>query len=344
MLHLLALLPLVAAAPHSPRWTCDDNGCSLAALAEQAGKLYFGNAWQSFYFAEPRYEPILDKEFNQYTPENEMKWDVIQPARGVYNWTGADIIIAEAKKTSSYVRGHNFCWDQQTPAYVTNITDADELKQVLKEHIDAVLGRYGNDLYAFDVVNEPLNENGTIKSSVWYDVLGEDYLGIALDYAHQAAPNVKLYINDYNIETVNNKSQAMAALAKRILDNGHHLDGIGFESHFIGGETPTDIADSMAQFTSLGLDVAITELDVRLPVNNQGIANSTWLDIQSKDYAYVVKTCVDEPKCPGITIWGFDDFHSWIPGVFAGYGAATLYDFDYQPKPAFNGVKDALRK
>lgn len=101
-----------------------------------------------------------------------------------------------------------------------------------------------------------------------------------LDYAHAAAPSVRLYINDYNIESVNNKSAALVALAQTLLDGGHPLHGIGFESHFIGGSTPTDIAASMKQFTDLGLDVAITELDVRVPVNNQGVTNSTWLGIQ----------------------------------------------------------------
>lgn len=102
-----------------------------------------------------------------------------------------------------------------------------------------------------------------------------------LNYAHAAAPNVKLYINDYNIESVNNKSMALLDIAKNLLGQGAPLHGIGFESHFIGGQTPDDIAESMKMFTDIGLDVAITELDVRVPVNNQGITNSTWLGIQS---------------------------------------------------------------
>ncbi|ORX38166.1 xylanase [Kockovaella imperatae] len=345
MLFLLALLaPLVSAAP-TKRWECastNNSQCSLASLAERSGKLYFGTAYQSFYMAAEGFTPVLDSEFDQYTPENEMKWSVIQPEPNVFNWTGSDLIIAHAKKTGSIVRGHNFCWDSQTPGYVTNITDPDELKSVLKSHIDAVLGRYGNDLYAFDVINEPLNDNGTFKSNVWYNVLGEDYLGIALDYAHAAAPNLNLYINDYNIESVNNKSQAMAKVAQGLLAAGKPLNGIGFESHFIGGETPDDIAESMKQFTDLGLDVAITELDVRVPVNNMGIANSTWLEIQAKDYAQVVSVCLNNTKCPGVTVWGFADYFSWIPGVFAGYGAADLYGFTYQPKPAFYAVQDTL--
>jgi len=314
----------------------------LGKDAVKAGKTYFGTAFQTADAADTRYSAILDEEFNQYTPENEMKWEVIQPSRGVFNWTGSDLIFQKAKETGSIVRGHNFVWDQQTPTYVTNITDPTELKAVLKEHIDAVMGRYGDMLYGFDVINEPLNENGTIKSSVWYNVLGQDYLGIALDLAHAAAPNVKLYINDYNIEGVNNKSLALLDIAKDLLDNGHPLDGIGFESHFIGGGVPTTLAASMKQFTDLGLDVAITELDVRVPVANNGIANSTWLTIQASDYSNVVQTCLDNPNCPGVTVWEFGDLISWIPGVFAGMGAACLYDLEYNEKPVFTAVQNVL--
>jgi endo-1,4-beta-xylanase len=98
--------------------------------------------------------------------------------------------------------------------------------------------------------------------------------------AHAAAPNLTLYINDYNIEGVNNKSLALVEIAKNLLADGHPLGGIGFESHFIGGSVPPDVAESMKMFTDLGLEVAITELDVRVPVANNGIANSTWLTIQ----------------------------------------------------------------
>lgn len=284
---------------------------------------------------------------------------MIEPERGVYNWTGADLvsqsyrqsrpkgtdaqIVAEAKRTNSLLRGHNFCWDSQTPTYVTNITDADELKQVLQEHINAVLGRYAGDLYAFDVVNEPLNENGTYKSNVWYDVLGESYIATALQYTRAAAPDLKLYINDYNIEGVNNKSMAMAEVARGLLAQGAPLDGIGFESHFIGGSTPSDIAQSMKMFTDQGLDVAITELDVRVPINNFGYAvNQTWYQVQADDYANVTQTCLNNDKCVGITVWGFSDDRSWIPGVFAGQGAADLYDLYYQPKPALGAVQGVL--
>ncbi|GFZ42725.1 1,4-beta-D-xylan xylanohydrolase [Saitozyma sp. JCM 24511] len=374
-LHLLAaLLPALALAipsPVAPR----SPATNLAGAASKDNKRYFGDAYQSFYLADPRYGPILDSQFSAYTPENEMKWEVIEPTRGVFNWTGSDLIVAHAKKTHSIVRGHNFCWDSQTtkrnarstdnpsPSYVTSITDPTELTQVLEEHINAVLGRYGNDLYAFDVINEPLNDNGTIKSSVWSNVLGENYIETAtgrngarhmahvcldslsqLNIAHKAAPNVKLYINDYNIEGVNSKSQALATIAKNLLQKGVPLHGIGFESHFIGGELPGDISQSMKQFTDLGLDVAITELDIRVPVDSSGVANATVQKMQADNYATVVQACLDNGNCPGVTVWGFDDGHSWIPGVFKGQGDANLYDFNYQPKPAYYSTLAALQQ
>lgn len=143
---------------------------------------------------------------------------------------------------------------------------------------------------------------------------------------------------------MNNKSLALHGIAKNLLDQGVPLHGIGFESHFIGGEVPTTLAQSMKMFTDLGLDVAITELDVRVPVNNSGIANSTWLDIEAKDQSYVVQTCLENDRCPGVTVWEFSDAVSWIPGVFAGYGAACLYGLEYQKKPAFYSVLDTLQK
>lgn len=104
---------------------------------------------------------------------------------------------------------------------------------------------------------------------------------LQLEYAHEVAPNVKLYINDYNIESMNNKSLAYAELARSLLDQGAPLDGIGFQCHFIGGQVPDDIAETVNMFTDMGLEVAFTELDIRVPVNNRGLTNSTWLDIQS---------------------------------------------------------------
>lgn len=217
----------------------------------------------------------------------------------------------QAEKTGAIVRGHTLVWHSQLPPWVQNITDAEDLKSVMKGHIDAVLGRYGDRLAHMDVVNE---RTSLIPLDLWtylpFSRLGQWYFprqcllqpprrrvhssscepslsaltectaDKQFQYAHEAAPNLKLYINDYNIESMNNKSMVHAQLAKSLLDANVPIDGVGFQCHFIGGSVPEDLAETMAMFTDMGLEVALTELDVRVPVNNRGLANSTWLDIQ----------------------------------------------------------------
>src|SRR6185312_1946685 len=167
---------------------------------------------------------------------------------------------------------------------------------------------------------------------------GEQYIADAIKTAHAADPNAKLYINDYNIEGSGAKANAMYTLAQQLLAAGVPLNGIGFESHFIVGQVPSTLATNMARFTALGLDVAITELDDRMPTP----ASSANLAQQATDDANIVKTCLNNAHCPGVTQWNISDADSWVPGTFSGYGAATLFDSNWQPKPAYTSVLNAL--
>src|SRR6185312_16442497 len=167
---------------------------------------------------------------------------------------------------------------------------------------------------------------------------GEQYIADAIKTAHAADPNAKLYINDYNIEGSGAKSNAMYTLAQQLLQAGVPLNGIGFESHFIVGQVPSSLASNMARFTALGLDVAITELDDRMPTP----ASSANLAQQATDDANIVKTCLNNAHCPSITQWNISDADSWVPGTFSGYGAATLFDSNWQPKAAYTSVLNAL--
>ncbi|KAJ9114911.1 Endo-1,4-beta-xylanase [Naganishia adeliensis] len=318
---------------------------SLDNLANKAGKRYLGTAIQSYHLVpDSAYVQILESQFDAITPENEMKWEVVEPTEGNFDFSGTDKIVAEAKKTGSMLRGHNICWDSQTPSWVTSITDPARLKQVLKNHIQGVLGRYKDDLEYFDIVNEPINENGTYKANVWYNVLGESYIETALRYAHEVAPKMKLCINEYNIESVNAKSKSMAEIARKLLAKGAPLHCIGLESHFIGGSTPKDIPAAMNLFSDQGLEVPMTELDVRIPVNaNDQPANATVAKEQVDDYYMSISACLGNSLCPGVSIWQFADPTSWIPGVFPGTGAALLYDAQYQPKSTYYVVQQALK-
>ncbi|KAJ9121467.1 Endo-1,4-beta-xylanase [Naganishia vaughanmartiniae] len=330
MLSSTTLLAILSALALTSVQSAPADKDSLDSLANKAGKRYLGTAIQSYQLVNnPQYVQILESQFDAITPENEMKWEVVEPTEGNFDFSGTDKIVTEAKKTGSIIRGHNICWDSQ---------------QVLKNHIDAVIGRYKDDLAYFDIVNEPLNENGTYKANVWYNVLGESYIETALRYAHEVAPKMKLCINDYNIETVNAKSKAMAKLSAKLLAKKAPLHCMGFESHFIGGETPRDIPASMRQFSDLGLEVPMTELDVRIPViANDQPANATVAKAQVDDYYTSISACLGNEMCPGVSIWQFADPTSWIPGVFPGYGAALLYDAEYKPKSTYYVVQQALR-
>jgi endo-1,4-beta-xylanase len=235
------------------------------------------------------------------------------------------------------VRGHNLVWHNQLPSWVNNLP-TNQVQSAMEAHITTEATHYKGKLYAWDVVNEPFNEDGSLRQDVFYRAMGTGYIADALRTAHAADPNAKLYLNDYNIEGIGAKSNGMYSLAQSLLSQGVPLNGIGFESHFIVGQVPSSLLSNMQRFANLGLDVAVTELDDRIQLPT----SSASLQQQANDYATVVKDCLAVSRCVGVSQWGVDDGHSWIPGTFPGYGAATLYDANYNPKPAYNATVTAL--
>jgi len=171
---------------------------------------------------------------------------------------------------------------------------------------------------------------------VFYNALGTEYIPIALTAARAADPNAKLYINDYNLEYTGAKVNSMVALVQNLTAAGVPLDGIGFESHFELGTVPSAsaIAANMELFTSLGLEVAITELDVRIQLP----ATAADLEQQKSDFQSVVQACEMVSACVGVTVWDFTDKYSWVPSTFSGWGAATPYDDNLVKKPAYDGI------
>ncbi|KAK7062903.1 hypothetical protein VNI00_000400 [Paramarasmius palmivorus] len=184
------------------------------------------------------------------------------------------------------------------------------------------------------LLREAFNEDGTFRSSVFYDTLGESYVDIALQAARAADPNAKLYINDYNIEGVNAKSTGMYNLIKDLQDRGIPIDGVGLQAHLIVGSIPGDIRANIERFAALGVEVAITELDIRMTLP----ATAEKLEQQKQDYQNVIAACRAVPKCIGITIWDYTDKYSWIPSVFPTEGVALPWDEDLKKKPAYDGI------
>lgn len=185
-----------------------------------------------------------------------------------------------------------------------------------------------------------LNEDGTYRNSIFYQTIGEAYIPIAFETAAAADPNVKLYYNDYNIEYAGPKATGAQRIVKLIQSYGAKIDAVGLQSHFIVGETPSQStqASNMAAFTALGVDVAITELDIRMTLPS----TDALLAQQKTDYYNTVAACVQTARCVGITVWDWTDKYSWIPHTFSGQGAACPWDEGFHKKPAYDGIRSAF--
>jgi len=277
-------------------------------------------------------------EFGAITPGNSLKWEYTEPERGVFTFAGGDQIVDLAQSNGQIIRAHNLVWDSELPSWLTTPTNwtAEDITDIIQTHISNVAGHYAGQVYCWDVVNEPLNSDGTFVSDVFSTALGSEYISVALTAARAADPNAKLYINDYNLEYTGAKVNAMVALVQSLQANGVPIDGIGFESHFEVGTVPSAsaIAANMELFTSLGLEVAITELDVRIQLPETAALREQ----QKSDFQSVVQACEMTAACVGVTVWDFTDKYSWVPGTFAGWGAATPYDDNLVKKPAYDGI------
>jgi endo-1,4-beta-xylanase len=314
----------------------------LNARAKGAGKLYFGSAVDNGDLSDSQYLPVLrnTQDFGQITPANTMKWDSIEPQRNQFNYGGGDTIANLAAQNGQMLRCHALVWHNQLPGWVTNSRfDNATLISVLQNHIKNEVTHYKGKCYAWDVVNEALNEDGTYRSDVFLNTIGPSYIPIAFAAAAAADPNAKLYYNDYNIETAGAKATGAQNIVKLVKQYGAKIDGVGLQGHLVVGQVPSasTLASVLTGFTNLGVEVAYTELDIRTNTP----ASSSALQQQATDYGSVITACKNVPKCVGVTLWDFTDKHSWVPGTFPGQGAACPWDQNYNKKPAYTGILNA---
>ncbi|OBZ65534.1 Endo-1,4-beta-xylanase A [Grifola frondosa] len=341
VLLFISTLVLLSNARNTTVSTFEGYGLNTAAKA--AHKLYFGTATDNPELNDTAYVSILKqyKEFGQLTPANSMKWYATEPEPGVFTFEQGDQIADLAKDTGKLLRGHNCVWYSQLPDWINNGTfTAPELKFIVERHCYTLVNHYKSQVNcpisdSWDVINEPFNDNGTFRTDLWYDVLGTSYIPIALRAARAADPHAKLYINDYNIEGAGAKASALKDLVKSLKDQGVPIDGVGVESHLIVGEVPADMQQNLAEFTALGIEVAITELDIRFEALPPSVAG---LEQQRSDYETVVAACNAVERCVGVTIWDFTDKYSWIPSAFPGEGDACPWDANLLKKPAYYGI------
>jgi len=289
---------------------------------------------------DPTYEAAIGREFNIVTPENIMKWETIEPQQGVTDFSQGDALVRFARANHQAVRGHTLVWHSQLPAWLTSGTFTNEqLEAILRRHIFEEAGHFRGRIYAWDVVNEAFNEDGTLRDTIWLRALGPGYIAKAFRWAHEADPHARLYYNDYNLESIGPKSDAALALVKELKAQHVPIDGVGFQGHLgIQYPYPDTFGDNLARFAAAGVDVAITEADVRmvLPVTPEKLA------AQAAYFGDMMASCVAVGRCVSFTLWGFTDKYSWVPGFFSGEGAATPLDERFQPKPAYFALRDAL--
>ena len=326
------------AAAATPTPTHGEQAPTLGQLAAAHGK-YLGSATDSPELTDAPYVAILNSEFGQITPGNDMKWENTEPAQGQFTFAKADNIVAMARANDQSVRGHTLVWHSQNPSWLTTTAwTAPQLEAVLKNHITTEVSHFRGKLRAWDVVNEPLNEDGTYRQTMWYQTLGADYIVKALTWAHKADPKAKLYINDYNIDGLGAKSDGMYKLVASLKARGVPIGGVGFQGHLIVGQVPTTIQQNIQRFTDLGVEVAITELDIRMDLPRDAAKDAQ----QATDYSTVVGACAAVRKCVGVTVWDYTDKYSWVPWVFTGQGAALPYDENLVKKPAYYAIAAAL--
>ena len=347
-----------AASTRAPGQIVED---SLRAYGSRTG-LRIGTAVNTDLLgADARYTDLVNTQFNTVTPENVMKWEVVEPRQGQYDWSGADELVKSAQQNGQLVRGHNLVWHSQLPSWLatdggtTTTFSNDQVKAILKKHIQDEAGRYKGRIWQWDVVNEAFNDDGTPRQDIWYKAWGNstDYIADAFRWAHQADPSAQLFYNDYNIEYSSPKVDAVYALVKQMKAQGVPISGVGFQTHLSTQYGFPNLQDQLQRFADLGLNVAETEVDVRTSVKPVSPATTpaTYTDVpvdtlhQSAQEAYwdqSLKACLAVQRCISYTVWGVADSNSWIPGVFPGEGAALLYDDALNPKRQYTVVQQDL--
>jgi len=318
-------------------------GAGLPPLRELAAArgIHIGAATERQFESDAGYAGILAREFNMVTPENDLKMARLQPERGRFSFEAADAIVGFARAHGMAVRGHTLVWHTMLPSWLEEaISTSDGAISILREHIRAVLAHYDGVIIPWDVVNEAFDERGDWRDTPFLRAFGPDYLALAFKWAHEASPRARLYYNDYEIETINPKSDAVYRTVAALVKQGVPIHGIGLQGHVLLAAPPDydSVAENIRRFNRLGLDVQFTEVDVRIPepVTPAALAR------QAAIYTGLLRTCLKASQCSAFIVWGVTDLHSWIPAFFKGHGAGLLFDEAGAPKPAYEAVARTL--
>src|SRR5271165_242741 len=341
LLVLVTLLTSLAVAPTQ----------TLRQAADRAGILV-GTAVRPYLFSEAAYTQTLAREFDMVEAEDAMKWWTVRREQSGFDFSQGDEVVRFAQAHGMKVRGHCLVWDHNNPDWLAhgNFTP-EQMSMLLHEHITTVMKHYAGQVFAWDVVNEGLDENGHVRDSPWYNQpgigladKGYAYIEQSCRWAHQADPQALLFYNEAEGEGLNRKSDAIYAMVKDFRSRGVPIDGVGLQMHVPQLQFDTAaLASNIARLTALGVQVHITELDVSLPLDSNGMAAKEDLLRQAEVYRGIARACVQNPGCTAIQTWGFTDKYSWIGSHSHGTrGAALPFDRSYKPKPAYDAMVEEL--
>ena len=310
---------------------------------------------------------IIKSQFNTISPENVLKWEVVHPQPGTYDFGPADKYVDFGRRNHMFIIGHNLVWHSQVPKWVFeddkgNPVSRDVLLDRMRDHIHNVVSRYKGRVSGWDVVNEALNEDGTLRQSPWMKIIGEDYLEQAFHFAHEADPQAELYYNDYSLENEAKRKGAIE-LVRKLKAKGVPITGVGLQDHVsLDSPTADEVDATISQFGKLGLKVMITELDVDVlpwPTRNQtaDVSLKVAADPKLNPYPDALPETAQQAlsrryadlfgaysKHCGlvtrVTFWGVTDKDSWKNDwpVRGRTNYPLLFDRNAQPKPAFDAV------
>lgn len=315
---------------------------------------------------------IVRNQFNSITPENILKWEAVHPKPEMFDFTAADQFVELGSKNGMFIVGHTLVWHNQTPEWVFkdvkgNLVSREELLKRMRNHIQTVVGRYKGKINGWDVVNEALNEDGTMRQSLWLKIIGEDYIEKAFQFAHEADPKAELYYNDYSLEN-EPKRRGAIKLLKNLLAKGVPVKAIGLQGHNnLTFPTLTQQDETINQFVALGIKVNITELDVSVLPDPEGfIGAEVTLNFEMKEklnpyqknlpedmqkklairYAELFKVFLKHHQnIDRITFWNVTDAESWLNNfpVRGRTNYPLLFDRNGKPKLAFDFVIQIVR-
>lgn len=299
---------------------------------------------------EGKHAQILKKHFNSLTAENVMKPETIQPEEGEFNFNGGDKIRDFTKENEMIMRGHTLVWHSQVPDWFFedekgNLVSKKVLLERMRNHIEKTMKHYKGDIDSWDVVNEVIkpssDETNGLRNSSWYQIAGIDYIKEAFIHANKIDPGANLYINDYSLLSDPAKRDIMYNLVKELLTEGIPIDGIGMQGHInIKSPSISTMEKTLEKFSSLGVDLQITELDLSVYKNNNQSYDSFSEELaveQGHRYSKIFKLFKQySDSITNVTLWGIADDHSWLTGFpVVRNNWPLLFDQSLKAKPAF---------